>query len=87
MKKEICTCDRCGKIITEYDYLKHHIPFFNERAEQSINLSDYGITPLHKCTMVDLCADCQGALHEICKSFMENDDPIVIHLEHLDEIF
>ena len=63
-------CDRCGKVIKDYDIEKHKVSIFNPEYKISGLLYQSGLIINIKCESVDLCEKCQEDLAHTMYLFM-----------------
>ena len=66
-------CDRCKKIIEDYDAENHCVSIFDKYAEQNGLLHNAGIIINNKCKPVALCNECQDELDFIMAKFMSRE--------------
>ena len=66
------TCDRCGKIINNFDLCKHNVMIFTKTGEHVLNISPHGMQYMDKSKYADLCENCQDDLHTVMEAFMNS---------------
>lgn len=71
------TCDRCGKIINNFDVCKHNVMIFTKTGEHVLNISPHGMQYMDKSKYADLCENCQDDLHTVMEAFMDMYNSII----------
>ena len=80
-------CDRCGKVIRDFETNKNTILIFDKNVEPNITISHCGVGYMNKVKYAELCEDCQNILHAMCKTFMEGSATIMIEHTNKCEVF
>ena len=70
-------CDRCKKIIENYDIAEHDINIFDKCVKPDTLICHSGLVLNNKCKTVVLCDECQDELDFIMAKFMSRKKIII----------
>lgn len=65
-------CDRCGKVIRDFETDKHIVLVFDKNIEPNTIISRCGVGYMNKAKYADLCKNCQDDLHTVMEAFMNS---------------
>ena len=65
-------CDRCGKVIRDFETDKHIVLVFDKNIEPNMIISRCGVGYMNKAKYADLCENCQDDLHTVMEAFMNS---------------